>query len=156
MRTISALLLFATTFFSHGQGHLANPVPFGFSVDLEMARIISYETDVIQITDEIIEIYISLEVYFEEIVLEPKVYDHQIITGLLPRHLNTLSLVAYQPSETINGKLQKNLNRSLTMNDFLPTKGKSHVNWLAPVRYNRTVFGAPNQLPEGFGPRLSL
>ena len=72
MRTISALLLFATTFFSHGQGHLANPVPFGFSVDLEMARIISYETDVIQITDEIIEIYISLEVYFEEFVLEPE------------------------------------------------------------------------------------
>ncbi len=158
MKTILSLLLLPMLVFGQPQGqHHTAHFNFEFLMDLE--SIIKNEIDFMENPDGVLELFITVEIYVEELFIDTRRqgnFTYETATYALPKFLNTFSLVGLSPNETGYPDPQKRLNRLLALNNPMFPKENTLVDWLQPVRYQQNKLGGAENMPEGFGPRIRL
>jgi hypothetical protein len=158
MKTALSLLLLPIMVFSQPQNlSLEEQMNIELAMGFDIESILKSKIDIPKDLDETIDLLITIEVYFEELVFDavpPQLKINEDMVYVLPQYLGTLSLTALSYIE--NEHPQKRLNNSLAQTDAMFPKENTLLSWLNPVRYESNTWDAVENMPEGFGPRIRL
>ncbi len=159
MRTILSLLLFPIIILAQHGSNQNEPPNIEFKMEFSMENIFVEKIDFQCVIDGAKELFITVEVFTFEMeinsaIREP-IYDASM-TYILPKYLNTFSLVGLIPNANETKKPQQRLNSLLALNDPMFPKEDTLFDWLHPIRYEQYKFGRADNMPEGFGPRIRI
>ncbi len=158
MKTILSLLLLPVILLAQPQGHhQSEPFDIEFSIDFIMESTLNQENDFLELEDGTIELFVTVEVYVREIDYVMPQFTHDgLMVRLLPKYLNTFSLTGLSSVAKEDQGPQERLNRLLALNDPMFPKEDTLQDWLQPVKYQQNKLDGAANIPEGFGPRISL
>lgn len=126
---------------------------------MDLESIVKNEFDSIEISDSPLELFITIEVYIEGLLIGmigQGSLPYETTHYALPKHLNTFSLVGLFPNNVEYNVPQERLDRKLAFNDPMFPRENTLVDWLQPVRYQQNKLGGTKNIFEGFGPRIRL
>ncbi len=160
MKTILSLLLLPIMVLAQPYGQRQNEsFDIEFTMDFAMESIPSEEIAFLELVDGTIEFFITVEVYVWEMGIDhviPKFTNNGAMVNSLPKYLNTFSLAGWPPIGKEDQRPQELLNRQLALNDPMFPKEDSLLDRLHPVRYQQNKLAGPENMPEGFGPRIKF
>jgi hypothetical protein len=160
MKTILPLLLFPIFLFSQQLDPTENDL-------FEMEQFIDYymesmhvnELDLPYHLDVTIEVIVSVEVYYEELIYEPMWpeminMDHPVVS--LPKYLSAVSLANLLPKENDRFEEQLRWNRELAINNPISSTDSVLEKLLRPsVNFDDKLAWIENR-QVGFGPRVRI
>lgn len=160
MKTILSLILLPVMILAQPMAqHQEEEFNIEFSMDINMETIVEKEIDFSETTMETVELFITIEIYVEELWVDPvlpKLVPNETVPIALPKYLHTFSLLGADEKPKESQKPQEYLNRLLALNDPMFPKEDTLVDWLHPVRYQQNKLGGIENMVEGFGPRIRL
>lgn len=157
MKKILLLLLVPLTAFGQPIGQLQNDfISIEFSMEIDVQTTLDAQLFAHEFKDQNLALSIVINIPLFLINEKGLGMGEMIAEGRAPKHLNTFSISGLYPKSNQPDSAQKRLDYLMAMHDPEYPKENTLLEGLKPIRYENYRFGGAENMPQGFGPTISL